>query len=67
MVMGRLANRQYGGSAYGSDYYGGGGPSVEASISGSATASSGDARWTGVIVIVLLAVALVGYHGLKVG
>lgn len=71
MVMSRLASRQYG--AGGSDYYntvGGSGVRVSGSVGASALGSDvsvgGSARVTGVVVLIALAVALIGYHGLRV-
>lgn len=71
MVMSRLASRQYGAS--GTDYYstvGGSGVRVSGSVGGAALGSDvsvgGSARVTGAVVLIALAIALIGYHGLRV-
>lgn len=64
--MSRLANRQYGPAAD-TGYYGGGGVQAGASFGANVSVGSGDARWTGIAVVVALILAWVGYHGLKGG
>ena len=63
MVMQRLAQYQSGPPTGGGFLTG----APTASFSASASVSTGDARWTGVIVLVALVIALTGWHGLKGG
>jgi hypothetical protein len=59
--MARLNNRQY--SAAGSNYYGGG---ASAALGANVSAGlNGDVRWTGIAVLIALALVWIGYHGLK--
>lgn len=71
MVMQNLYNRQYG-AAYGTPQFATaayGGTSVGAGVTLganlSATASTGSAQVSGFVVVVFLALAWIGYHGLK--
>ena len=67
-VMGRLAASQYGGAAAsGTNYYGGGSSGVQAaaSLNAGPVQAGASARVTGVVVLVALAIALIGYHGLR--
>lgn len=66
MVMSRLNQRQYGGFLSSSaGLGGGGGPSASISGNVSGSVDTGDARWTGIVVLVALAIAVLGWHGLK--
>lgn len=70
-VMGRIANAQYGyggAPASGSDFYGGGGLNAQLSAqAGLGVGADTSARTTGIIVVVALVLAWIGYHGLKGG
>lgn len=59
--MSRLDSRQGGG------FLTGGGPSAafNANVGIGASVDTGSARWTGVTVVLALALVFVGYHGLK--
>ena len=70
-VMNRLASMQYPqGAAAGTNYYGGN--SVGAGVSANVNVGAGgsvdlstSARTMGIVVLIALAVAFIGYHGLK--
>lgn len=61
MVMSRLDQRQGGGYLIGSS------PSAafNANVSIGASVDTGSARWTGITVVLALALVWIGYHGLK--
>lgn len=65
MVMSRLSDRQYGASA-GNPYFAGVGGGVQAQASfGANVGAGGSAQATGVVLLIVLALVLLGHHGLK--